>query len=223
MLPYAIERIMQLILQNLLPLPFRQKLTSNSSDIWLQNLHFKKGEHIALIAPNGNGKSLFFKILNGLYSDYDGTVILGDKVLKSFDQEQLAKMRALYISTVSQQNQLFSQLTVWENLELKRTLTQTIEAPTLQDMMKQLGVYEKRDALCASLSLGELQRVAIIRSLLQPFDWLLLDDSFQHLDHLHKEKAAMMILKIAERNHAGIIMATIENNDYFHYHKKLYL
>lgn len=214
---------MQLILQKLLPLPFQQKLTSNSSDVWLQNLHFRKGEHIALIAPSGHGKSLFFHILNGHYSDYEGTVIWGDKELKSFDQEQLAKMRAIYISTVFQQNHLFPQLTVWENLELKRTLTQTIETITLQDMMKELEVYEKRDTICAALSFGELQRVAIIRSLLQPFDWLLLDDSFHHLDQIHKEKAALLILEIAERNHAGIIMATIENNDYFHYHKKLYL
>jgi putative ABC transport system ATP-binding protein len=90
-------------------------------------------------------------------------------------------------------------------------------------MLNCLGIYEKKVSLASTLSYGERQRVAIIRSLLQPFDWLLMDEPFSHLDNMNIEKAVNLIGEVVATNNAGLLLADLEKNDYFRYHKKLFL
>ncbi len=214
---------MQLTLQNLLPIPLREKITQNSSDIWLQKLSFQKGEHVSLQAPSGTGKTTFIHILYGLRTDYEGDVVWGENNLNQTKSEELSKLRATYVSVVFQDLRLFPELTAWENLELKRSLTNTVSDDMVMNMMERLGIPEKKNSLCKTLSYGEQQRVVIIRSLLQPFDWLLMDEPFSHLDHVNIDKAAALITEFAERNHAGLLLADLEKNNYFNYHKRLFL
>lgn len=214
---------MQLTIQKVVPHPLRATISANSSDIWMQQHRFSKGQRIAVIAPSGKGKTTFFHLLNGIRSDYDGTITWGDRDLRWMDSDELSKLRAMYIGTVFQDLRLLPQLTVWENLELKRGITNTITPEKMQQMLHQLGIAEKKDSPCRTLSYGEQQRVAIIRALLQPFDWLLLDEPFSHLDHMNIEKAVMLILEMAQKHQAGILITGLEDNDYFQYHQKLYL
>jgi putative ABC transport system ATP-binding protein len=93
----------------------------------------------------------------------------------------------------------------------------------MMDMLERLGIAEKRDSLCKTMSYGEQQRVAIIRALLQPFDWILMDEPFSHLDHVNIDKAVALISEVAARNHASILLADLEKNDYFSYHKRIFL
>lgn len=214
---------MQLTLQKLLPIPLREKITHNSSDIWMQELVFSKGEHISLQAPSGTGKTTLMHLLYGLRNDYEGTVLWDAKTMKDVDTEELSKLRATYLSIVFQDLRLLPGLTAWENLDLKRSLTNTVAPEVMMHMMERLGIPDKKDSLCKTLSYGEQQRVAIIRSLLQPFDWLIMDEPFSHLDHVNIDKCTALISEIAERNHAGILLADLEKNDYFRYHKRLFL
>lgn len=214
---------MLLTLDKLLPIPLRDKISSNSSDIWLQENHFSKGEHISVQAPSGTGKTTLVHILYGLRTDYEGDVTWDSKSLKQTNAEELSKLRATYVSIVFQDLRMLPQLTAWENLELKRSLTNTLPQENMMDMMERLGIADKKDSLCKTLSYGEQQRVAIIRALVQPFDWLLMDEPFSHLDHENIDKAIALIAEIAERNDAGILLADLEKNDYFQYHKRLFL
>jgi putative ABC transport system ATP-binding protein len=214
---------MLLTLDKLLPLPLREKITTNSSDIWLQEIHFKKGECVSVQAPSGTGKTTLIHILYGLRRDYEGNVIWESKPMSQTTEEELSKTRAMYVSVVFQDLRLLPELTTWENLELKRSLTNTLPPENVMTMLERLGVADKKNSLCKTLSYGEQQRVAIIRSLLQPFDWLLMDEPFSHLDHVNIDKAIALISEIAERNHAGILLADLEKNNYFQYHKRLFL
>lgn len=214
---------MQLTLQKLLPIPLREKITHNSSDIWLQELVFSKGEHLLLQAPSGTGKTTLIHILYGLRSDYEGTALWDAKAMEDLDSEEMSKLRATYLSIVFQDLRLLPELTAWENLELKRSLTNTVAPEVMEDMMERLGIPDKKNSLCKTLSYGEQQRVAIIRSLLQPFDWLIMDEPFSHLDHVNIDKCISLISEIAGRNHAAILLADLEKNDYFRYHRRLFL
>ncbi len=214
---------MQLTLQNLLPTPLREKITHNSSDIWLRELTFAKGESLSLQAPSGTGKTTLTHILYGLRNDYEGNVLWDAKIMKNLDTEELSKLRATYLSIVFQDLRLLPELTAWENLELKRSLTNTVAPEVMMHMMERLGIPDKKDSLCKTLSYGEQQRVAIIRALLQPFDWLIMDEPFSHLDHVNIDKCAELISEIATRNHASILLADLEKNNYFPYHKRLFL
>lgn len=214
---------MNLTLQQLSPTPLRDKIRPNSSDIWMKDIVLKQGEQIFIQAPSGTGKTTLVHILYGLRKDYEGEMLWGDDVIATMDGEQLAYMRATYVSVVFQDLRLFPELTVWENLELKRQLTNTIPQDRVETMLAALGIADKKDSLAKTLSYGEQQRVAIIRALLQPFDWLLMDEPFSHLDHVNIEKAASLISEVVAINKAGILLADLERNNYFMYHKTLFL
>ena len=79
-------------------------------------------------------------------------------------------------------------------------------------MMERLGVGEKVDSPVAKLSIGQQQRVAIVRTLCQPCDFILLDEPVSHLDDTNNAIVAQMVSEEAERQGAGIISTSVGNN-----------
>jgi putative ABC transport system ATP-binding protein len=96
--------------------------------------------------------------------------------------------------------------------------TQQIEA-----MAEMLGVRRLLNRKAAFLSYGERQRVAIIRSLVQPFQWLLLDEPFSHLDQNNITKASQLIVEECRKRNAGIIVAGLDDDKFIPYDEKINL
>ena len=90
-------------------------------------------------------------------------------------------------------------------------------------MAARLGIENKLNSLCRTCSYGEQQRVAIIRSLMQPFDFLLLDEPFSHLDNNNSMRAMELMLEEAKHRGAAIIFADLERIDYFPFTKIFHL
>jgi ABC-type lipoprotein export system ATPase subunit len=216
-------KTMNLILRNLVPHPFKDTILPNSSDIWMRDLFLRKGEHILIQAPSGTGKTTLMHMLYGLRKDFAGELLWGDYAFQDIQPAQLASLRASYISIVFQDIRLFPELTAWENIEIKRFLTNTMPTERVEDMLARLSIFHKKDSIVSKLSQGEKQRVAIIKALVQPFDWLLMDEPFSHLDSQNKEKAAALVSEIVSHYKAGILLADLDKNQYFRYHKILYL
>ena len=214
---------MQLTLKGVVPAPLRQKLLLHKSGIWDRNLVFDKGSHLFVQAPSGTGKTTFVHLLYGTRRDYEGSVTWGGKPIATMSREEMAQLRANNISIVFQDLRLFSGLTALENLEIKRQLTNTTPAATLENYMERLGVADKKNAQAATLSYGEQQRFAIIRALAQPFDWLLMDEPFSHLDHANAQKAMKLIWEVVQQNNAGLLLADLDENNYFPYTQTLQL
>ena len=82
-------------------------------------------------------------------------------------------------------------------------------------MAKRLGIESKLHKQCSTCSYGEQQRIVIIRALLQPFDFLLLDEPFSHLDEANRAKAMELIAEEAEARNAAIILADLKEIEYF--------
>lgn len=214
---------MQLSLKQIIPTPLRERINAYNSGIWKQSLNFFKGERIFLQAPSGTGKTTLVHILYGLRTDFEGMVYWDAYKLPGSRVEDLSKLRAMYVSVIFQDLRLFPELTAWENLEIKRQLTGTVSEADMENWMARLGIKDKRDSLARTLSYGEQQRVAIIRALLQPFEWLLMDEPFSHLDQANIEKAAALINEVVQHNGAGMIMADLDDNDHFPYTRKIWL
>lgn len=182
---------------------------------------WQQGEQIFIQAPSGTGKTTFIHYLYGLRSDYEGSLKWdGEKIDNS---ERQSALRTIDISIIFQDMRLFPELTAWENLEVKRTLTNSVSNSEVEEWMAELGIDHKKSALANTLSYGEQQRVAIIRALLQPFKWLLMDEPFSHLDCANTQKAASLIKRVVERNNGSMVMADLDDNDYFQYTQKLIL
>ena len=205
---------MQINLQKIFPSFFIEQNIA-PSQIWKQDVVLKKEEHVHIVAPSGSGKTSLIHFLYGLRKDYEGNILYNNDNAKSFDAEKIANWRQQHISIVFQDLRLFTEQTVMQNLEIKRLLNPFHSENKITEMAKRLGIESKLNKLCKTCSYGEQQRIAIIRSLLQPFDFLLLDEPFSHLDEANRMKAMQLIEEEAAARNASIILADLKEIEYF--------
>ena len=204
----------QIFLDNVAP-GFLQAEQYAASEIWNKKIHFKKGDNVQIVAPSGTGKTSLIHFIYGLRKDYTGTIELDKLKLSSFDVEQLASMRQTAISVVFQDLRLFLQHSVKENILVKSRLGSAKNIPSMEEMCDSLGIASKLEQTCGTCSYGEQQRVAIIRALQQPFDFILLDEPFSHLDEKNRMKAMSLIEQCAIANNAAIIFADLKPIEFF--------
>lgn len=210
---------MQLALQNLVPVPLKDKLLQRNSDIWNTQVTMEQGQWVKVKAPSGTGKSTLVHIIYKLRNDYEGAVVWDGKTDSSYSAADLASHRQHKVSVVFQDLRLFANLTARENIELNRVLTDKpyYESSVIDVMAERLGVthiLHQRAGIC---SYGEQQRIAIIRALVQPFSWLLMDEPFSHLDENNTQKAATLIAEECEKRKAGLLLTDLEADTHFHY------
>lgn len=206
--------IMDLHIKQLLPFYFEEE-RKNSSEIWGKDLVFSKGEMIKIVAPSGSGKTSLMHFMYGMRNEYKGAILYGEKDIKQFGAEDFALYRKDHISVVFQDLRLFPEQTVLQNLEIKRQLNPYHSPDKIKYMAERLGIGNKLQSKAKICSYGEQQRVAIIRSLMQPFDFLLLDEPFSHLDENNSKKAMQLMLEEAKQRNACIVFADLERIDYF--------
>ncbi|WP_153797591.1 ATP-binding cassette domain-containing protein [Foetidibacter luteolus] len=215
---------MTINLNNIVPIPLKEKFSQRGSDVWNRNVTLEKGEWIKIKAPSGTGKTTLVHTLYKLRDDYQGTVVWNGKELRGISDDNLALMRQQNISIIFQDLRLFQQLTARENIELNRLLQQPYyEAGKIAEMAEELQVthiLNQRAGLC---SYGEQQRIAIIRSLMQPFDWLLMDEPFSHLDKNNTAKAAALIARECKARNAGFILTDLDEDEHFTYSRYMNL
>jgi ABC-type lipoprotein export system ATPase subunit len=213
---------MFLQLEQLLPLYFEES-RKKDSEVWGKSLRFDKGEYIKIVAPSGSGKTSLMHFLYGIRNEYNGSISYSEQSIRKMNPEDFAHYRKDSISLVFQDLRLFPEQTVFENLEIKRQLHPFHPVEKIKEMAERLGIGSKLQSKARTCSYGEQQRVAIIRSLLQPFDFLLLDEPFSHLDTANSQKAMELMLEETKQRGAAIIFADLERIDYFPFTKIFHL
>lgn len=159
----------------------------------------------------------------GLRKDYSGTLSYDGRDIKDFDSDQWTEIRQRKISVVFQDLQLFPTLSVGENLLLKNQLHEVYSEMELRDKLAELGIGDKWEQQCGLLSMGQQQRVAIIRALCQPFEILLLDEPFSHLDEENTQICLKMINERCDELKSGFVLTTLGDRHGFNYDKELKL
>ena len=170
---------------------------------------------VKIVAPSGSGKTSLMHFLYGLRNDYTGNISYDEKQIKNFLAEDFALQRRESVSIVLQDLRLLPEQTVFQNLYIKHQLKPYHPEEKMKDMAERLGIGDKLNAKCKTCSYGEQQRVAIIRALLQPFQFLLLDEPFSHLDNKNSERAMELMLEEAKARGAAIIFADLERIEPF--------
>jgi ABC-type lipoprotein export system ATPase subunit len=213
-----------LILDQLMPVPLKERLIAKDSSVWNKHLQFNAGEWIRIIAPSGTGKTTLMHMLYALRLDYDGTILLGDQNIRKLNSGELAVTRQQKMSIIFQDLRLFPRLTARENIELKRILQKPFcDAAHISEMAKELGITHILDQQAGICSYGEQQRISILRALVQPFEWLIMDEPFSHLDNANKIIAAKLIAEECTKRKAGFIITDLDDDDLFPYSRKLHL
>jgi ABC-type lipoprotein export system ATPase subunit len=124
---------------------------------------------------------------------------------------------------IFQDLQLFPKLTVKENLILKNSLTDTFNERELYNMLDSLEIGNKWEQKCGLLSMGQQQRVAIIRALSQPYDWLILDEPFSHLDVENADRCLQMIHDRTVEQNSGFVLTSLGDSHGYEFDKELNL
>ena len=205
---------MQILLQEIVPTYFESQQI-NGSEIWGKNITFTKDEHVHIVAPSGSGKTSLIHFLYGLRKDYEGTIAYEKENIKNFSLEKFSTFRQKNLSIVFQDLRLFTDQTVRENIELKRQLDPYHPAQKIDEMAERLGIANKLNRLTKTCSYGEQQRIVIIRSLMQPFDFLLLDEPFSNLDEVNRSKAFALIEEECKQRNASMLFADLKELDFF--------
>ncbi|WP_066757729.1 ATP-binding cassette domain-containing protein [Crocinitomix algicola] len=213
---------MLLEFKNVMPFPLKDYQHEETS-VWKRGFQINFPKKVLLNASSGKGKSTFVSTAYGLRKDYTGSVLIDHKPIQEFSLEAWIELRRTRLSAVFQDLQLFPELTVWENLILKNDLTNHKSKEEIDSMLDLLGIGDKHDQVCGTLSLGQQQRVAIIRSLLQPFELLLMDEPFSHLDEKNASIALELIAKETDLNKGGFILTTLGSHHGFNYDEELKL
>jgi len=194
--------------EGIVPAPLAGAIPPHS-EVWNKPLAFQKGKKYLIYAPSGKGKSTFTHILYGLRRDFAGQVHFDQKPLAAFSAQDWASLRQNALSIVFQDLRLFPELSAWENLQAKALLYPGYPAQELERMLDALGMLPLKDRKASQLSYGERQRVAIVRALIQPFDFLLLDEPFSHLDEGNTRKAAALIEEKRAAQNAALLMTSL--------------
>lgn len=213
---------MKIEFNSILPHPIQLEKLSQTS-IWNNNFEISTPEKIILKAESGKGKSTFIHLIFGLRNDYAGDILIDGINIKEINAEKWSEIRKGKLSIIFQDLQLFDQLTAWENIQIKNSLTNHFTDEKIEFLLEKLGMFDYKNQLAKTLSYGQKQRIAIIRALAQPFEMILLDEPFSHLDKENEKKAFNLILEECENNKAGFVLTSLNSNQIIEFNKTLLL
>lgn len=195
-------------LQQTLPQVFAGR-DAITSDVWHQDIVFHKGKSYLVEAASGTGKSSICSYIYGYRRDYQGIINFDERNIRSLSVNEWVEVRKNSLSILFQELRIFPELTAFENVQLKNRLTNFKKKKEVLALFETLGVDDKVNEKAAKLSFGQQQRVAFIRSLCQPFDFIFLDEPISHLDDENGLIMSRLLTEEVERQGAGIIVTSI--------------
>ena len=171
----------------------------------------EKGERVALMGPSGSGKSTLLNCLSGIDRPDDGEIELFDKSIVAMDEEQLCELRRTTISTIFQFFHLLPTLSTRENIEFPMQLIGIDEKERKQrvdQLVSEVDLDHRADAMPEELSGGERQRVAIARALSIRPALILADEPTGNLDSATSSAILDLLESLSDRHETAILVVT---------------
>lgn len=179
------------------------------SQIWQQDVTFRRGQTYLVEAGSGTGKSSLCSYIIGYRRDYLGTIRFDGRDIRTHRVSEWTSLRQRSLSLLFQELRLFPELTAMENVQIKNGLTHHKSHGEIESWFQRLGIGDKMTARVGCMSYGQQQRVAMIRALVQPFDFLLVDEPISHLDDENSAIMGAVMMEEARRQGAGVIVTSI--------------
>lgn len=205
-----LPHINEITLSEMLPRVFIGESIPNSA-VWLTNISFRRGKNYLIEAPSGGGKSSLMSYLYGNRRDFKGKLLFNGIDTATLSLPDWQEIRRRHIAYLPQDLSLFPELTALDNVRLKNALTGQVDERRIEEWMRRLGIEGRADYPARKMSIGQQQRLAIIRALCMPFDFLLLDEPVSHLDSANNLIAAEIIAEEAARRGASVISTSVGN------------
>jgi ABC-type lipoprotein export system ATPase subunit len=195
-------------LHNVVPEIFAQR-EDLRSDVWHNDFCFEQGKSYLIKAASGTGKSSLCSYLYGQRGDYRGVISFDGEDIATYNTNRWCEIRQKHISVLFQDLKLFGELTAMENIEIKNSITHHKSLKDIELLFEELGISDKIHSRIDRMSFGQQQRVAFIRSLCQPHDFILLDEPISHLDDHNSDVMRNILLREVRSSGASIIATSI--------------
>lgn len=170
-----------------------------------KDLTFENGKSYVLLGPSGSGKSTLLNIIAGIICPDTGTVKIDSIEVTALNQKEKDKLRLRNIGYIFQDFKLIKEMSVIDNIKLLEI--EKIECADIDNVLKRVGILNKKKQVVSKLSGGEKQRVAIARALIKAPKIIIADEPTQNLNFEIGEDITKVITKI-EDNKTIVIMVT---------------
>ena len=178
----------------------------------LKGLDFEvpRGQFVAIMGPSGSGKSTLLGLLAGLDAPSSGRILLDGQDITGLDEDALAVLRGRTIGFVFQSYQLLPTLTAEENVRLPLELAGGANGASLRaaELLKRVGLIDRRDHYPVQLSGGEQQRVALARAFMLRPPILLADEPTGNLDSANGRLVLELLLSLNREEGTTLVLVT---------------
>lgn len=174
------------------------------------NIQVKEGEFVAIVGTSGSGKSTLLNLVGGLDTPTKGKILVKDKEINLLSRKELTIFRRRNIGFVFQNYSLMPVLNVYDNVALPVTFDKGkhINRKYIEELLKELGIWDKRKKYPSELSGGQQQRVAIARALVNKPAILLADEPTGNLDSGTTVEVIGLLKASSRKYNQTILMVT---------------
>ena len=177
------------------------------------NLNIEQGEFVAIVGPSGSGKSTLLHLLGGVDKPSSGEVIIKGESIYKLREKELSILRRRKLGFVFQFFNLIPVLTAEENIEMPVLLDNgKIDKNYMNELLKLLGLEERRNHHPSELSGGQQQRVSIGRALANKPSIILADEPTGNLDSKNSKEVLELLKYCAKKYNQTLILITHDIN-----------
>ena len=173
-----------------------------------QDINLKSSENLLIIGSSGIGKTTLLHLLAGLLESSSGSIKLFEKELSDLSSHQLDKFRKNNIGIVFQRPHFVNSLTVKENLQLAQYIANKKDNNRIENILKNLNIFDKSNNKTNQLSQGEKQRASIALAIVNSPKLILADEPTSSLDDINCDNVIKLLKKQATDFGAQLIVIT---------------
>ena len=172
-----------------------EKQFQNETEIAYSDMTFESGRSYMLLGASGCGKSTLLNMIAGIISPTKGSIVIDGADMTASSQKVKDKFRIEMIGYIFQDFKLINDMTVADNIGILRL--EGIDVSGMDDMLRSLDIYEKKNAKIKHLSGGQKQRVAIVRALVKKPDIILADEPTGNLNFAIGEQVIKELIEVS--------------------------
>ena len=177
----------------------------------IDNISFnlKSEDHLLIVGPSGSGKTTLLCLLAGLTKPTSGEVKYEETNIYELKPEDRDQFRCQNLGIIFQNFHLIKSLNVYQNIALASQMSgNEINQKQINHYLKELGLEEKAKQKTSTLSVGQSQRLAVIRSFINKPRWILCDEPTSALDDENTDQLLILLKSEAKKNKSSLIIVT---------------